>query len=166
MKRHINIVVILLLIMSGVFFTKYHIVRGKALVISNLEQGSKTIIPTANRAFAVGYLHSVHKTPVMENFFIEDDNSLTLKDVEYSSLGVGMPYTDEGGVFVNDDGRFVLRFDRTYDVIPIRLSPIPEHSIHVGDECFPLMEFAKPNELIDISATDRWSLGPISRKER
>jgi hypothetical protein len=55
-----------------------------------------------------------------------------LKEVRYSSLGVGMPFTDEGGIFTNENGQFVLRFDRTLQAIPIRVSPIPDHAIQIG----------------------------------
>ena len=166
MKRNITFAAVILIIMSGFFFANYRIAEEKVLVIHSVEQNTEIIIPVPDRNFTVGFLHSVHKTPVCETFFIEDDNRLTLKDTRYSSLGVGMPYTDEGGAFINDDGEFVLYFDRTYDFIPIRLSPIPEHSIEVGGETYQLLDFAKPNDRIDISATDKWSLKTISRKER
>lgn len=43
-----------------------------------------------------------------------------------------MPFTDEGGIFTNENGQFVLRFDRTLQAIPIRVSPIPDHAIQIG----------------------------------
>lgn len=166
MKRYITFIVVILIIMSGFFFANYRIVEDKALVICDTEQNTKKIIPVPGRRFTVSYLHSVHKTPVYETFFIEEDNRLTLQDTRYTSLGVGMPYTDEGGAFINDDGEFVLHFDRSYDVIPIRLSPIPEHALDVDGKTYQLMEFARPNDRIDIRATDKWSLKTMSRKER
>lgn len=166
MKRYISIITAVLVIISGFFFANYRVVQDKAIILFNRDQNIETILPAPGGVFTVSYIHSVHRTPVYETYFIDENNRLTLREVKYDSLGVGMPYTDEGGAFINDDGQFVLRFDRTYDMIPIRLSPIPEHALEVGGKTYSLMEFAKPNERIDLYAADKWTLKTISRKER
>lgn len=161
MKRLISIITIIFIIMSGIFFANFRVVQEKALILYNRDKDVKTIIPVPNGKFTVSYLHSVHQTPVFETFSIDEDNRLILEDIRYTSLGVGMPYTDEGGAFINDDGEFVLYFDRTYDIIPIRVSHIPRHSLEIEGETYELSDFAKSNDRLEISATDRWWIKKI-----
>ena len=55
---------------------------------------------------------------------------------------------------------------REFESIPIRVSPIPKHSITIGGKEYPLLDFADPEDLLTIRAKDRLTIKNISRKER
>jgi hypothetical protein len=77
--------------------------------------------------FTHHYIHSIHKTPVDEEFRIKD-HMLELYQLKFESYGVGMP-TDEGDGFRLENGRFVLDLHRSFKQIDIRVSFIPGHGI-------------------------------------
>ena len=101
--------------------------------------------------FVHRYVHSVHLSDVDEEYSIEPDGSLRLTATRFDTLGVGIPYDAEGG-FSKDGNRFVLRMDRRYRSLPVRVSPIPGHVIVTGGRIFPLSEWVGPGELAVLEA--------------
>lgn len=166
MKPKIEIFILVFIMLLGLFFSSYRVVREKALVIRDVEQNTQKVIPVPERKFVLSFIHSVQKTPVYEIFYIEDNNKLTLRETKYYSLGVGLPFNEVNSKFSNDEGEFDLKFTRDFDSIPIRVSPIPKHEINIGGKVYPLTVFVKPEDLMIISATDRWSIKNLWRKEQ
>jgi hypothetical protein len=150
----------------AVFFSNYRIVNEKAVVLENTRQKTVTVIYVPNRRFVLSFIHSVQKTPVHEYFVISGDNKLVLDKTTYHSLGVGLPFSEENGKFISKNGEFVLNMHREFESIPIRVSPIPKHSITIGGKEYPLLDFADPEDLLTIRAKDRLTIKNISRKER
>lgn len=135
----------------------YSIEREKALVLTGGRDKSEHIIAVPGRTFVLGFIHSVHHTPVHEVIYICDDNTLALKELRFSTLGVGMPYGYEGGELEAADGEFILRFERKFKSINMIISPIPKHTITIGHRTYPLLQFTEPEGPLEIKATDRWS---------
>jgi len=108
MKRYLYSIFLLITITLSFTGFYYRIDMGKALVLQDLESGSKKVLQVPHGEFIIRYIHSVHKTPVEERFYISADNTLVLYEIRYSSLGVGMPYESEGGIFSNQGGQFRL----------------------------------------------------------
>ncbi len=158
MKRYSKFGSIALILIIAVVLLGCSIDKEKALVLTDLEEGLERRMAVPDRMFTLSFIHSVHHTPVHEVIHIQDDNSLVLKEVRYRSLGVGMPYDYENGTLENIDGEFVLKFEREFDIINMTVSPIPEHSITIGQEDYPLLEFTKPESPLEIKAVDEWSL--------
>ena len=96
-------------------------------------------LPIRNGLFTHHYIHSIHKTPVDEEFRIEGD-FLELYQVKYESYGVGMP-TDAGDGFRLENGRFVLDMHREFKQIDIRVSFIPGHGIIYDGVFHPFTEW-------------------------
>lgn len=132
--------------------------KEKVLVLQDGHGGAKYRIAVPDRVFTLSFIHSVHHTPVHEVYEIDGDNNLVLKELRYSSLGVGMPYDYEDGTLEIIDGEFTLKFDREFQSINMIVSPIPEHTISVDGKTYPLLEFAKPEGPLEIKAVDKWSL--------
>lgn len=153
-KVIISIIVIILLVL----FSRYKIVNQKILVIHDVDANRKSEICTNSNEFTLFFIHSVQKTPVYEFFKIQNDNTLSLVKTEFSSFGIGLPYTDEGGEFKIKNDRFELKFKREFEKIPIRISPIPEHAIIIDEKKYPLLDFANPENLIEIYAKDKKKL--------
>jgi len=153
---------IILLILLTIFLTfvvlNFKIMQTKILVIYNEEQNTEDFLIISDSKFKLSYIHSVHHTPVYELFEINQENKIILNETRFSSLGVGMPTTDEGGTLINNNGEFVLKFSREFDNIYIRVSSIPQHAIEVGDKKYPLLEFAESEQRLKIYAKDKWML--------
>jgi hypothetical protein len=132
--------------------------KEKVLVLQDGHGGAEYRIAVPDRVFTLSFIHSVHHTPVHEVYEIDGDNNLVLKELRYSSLGVGMPYDYEDGTLEIIDGEFTLKFDREFQSINMIVSPIPEHTISVDGKTYPLLEFAKPEGPLEIKAVDKWSL--------
>ena len=157
MRLKLEIFIFLLIFFMAIFFLNYRIVKEKTLI---------TFLAAPDRRFSLNFIHSVQKTPVHEFFFISSDNKLVLDKTTYHSLGVGLPFSEENGNFLNKNGEFILNMHREFESIPIRVSPIPKHSISVGGKDYPLLKFAEPEDLLTIRAKDRLTIKKISRKER
>jgi len=141
------------------FFINFKFVNTKVLIIESEEKKVKQTIVVPQKKFTLSYIHSVQKTPVYEVFEIAEDNKLILIETTFSSLGVGLPYTQENGDFRNEQGKFKLTgLNREFTSIPIRVSPIPKHTITVGEKTYALLSFVAPDDLVKITAADRWML--------
>ncbi len=148
----IALIILIIAILVGCSLT-----REKVLVFTG-ERGEKVCsIAVPDRTFTLGFIHSVHHTPVHEVMYICDDNSLALRELRYSTFGVGMPYGYEGGELEIIDGEYVLQFERKFQSINMKVSPIPEHTITIGRNVYPLLRFTRPEGSLKIKATDRWS---------
>ena len=166
MRLKLEIFIFLIIFFMAVFFSNYRIVNEKAVVLENTRQKTVTVIYVPNRRFVLSFIHSVQRTPVHEYFVISGDNKLVLDKTTYHSLGVGLPFSEENGKFISKNGEFVLNMHREFESIPIRVSPIPKHSITIGGKEYPLLDFADPEDLLTIRAKDRLTIKNISRKER
>lgn len=151
-------VIVIIIVLTLVLISQYSIKKQKILIICDVDAKRESVIDVPTNEFTLFFIHSVQKTPVYEFFKIRKDNTLSLVKTEFSSFGIGLPYTDEGGKFAIKDDRFILKFERNFDKIPIRVSPIPQHAIIVDNKTHPLLEFADPENLIKIYAKDKWVL--------
>jgi len=157
-KQNLTIIFGILIFIFIIFNFNFKIMQTKILVIYNEERNTEDILAISDSKFELSYIHSVHHTPVFELFEINKENKIILKETRFSSLGVGMPTTDEGGTFINNNGEFVLKFSREFDNIYIRVSPIPQHAIELGDKRYPLLEFAESEQRLKIYAKDKWMM--------
>lgn len=107
----------------------------------------------------------MHLTDVDEEYSIEPDGSLRLTATRFDTLGVGIPYDAEGG-FSLEGNRFVLRMDRRYRSLPIRVSPIPGHVVVAGGRVYPLSTWVAPEDLAILEARIIPRIGVLaSRRE-
>lgn len=150
-------VILIVLVLLGVFQFNYYIELKKYLVFKDMESSITTTLPLPEGTFTLQYLHSVHKTPVYEMYSVNDRGQLILTETRFSSLGVGMPYTPEEGTFSNEDGEFrITGLSRKYNQLPLRISSIPNHTVIIRRQAYPLLDFTKPDGLVIIRAVKRW----------
>ncbi|HET7839621.1 MAG TPA: DUF1850 domain-containing protein [Rectinemataceae bacterium] len=104
------------------------------------------------------FVHSVHRSEVVERFAIEASGrgraTLRLYELRYENQGVGMPSDAEGGYRL-EDGRFVLSMDRRFEKIPIFVSVLPGHGLLANGAYLPFRNWARPETLIVLSAKTR-----------
>ena len=159
MKRYTYFILLLLIISLSLASFYYRIEMGKFLVLNELETGTERVIQVPHGRFEINYIHSVHKTPVEELFYISEDSVLVLYEIRYSSLGIGMPYEAEGGVFSHQGGQFYLTgLHKEFPVISLRASAIPAQTIRVDGQIYSLLKLFTPDNALQISAKQRLML--------
>ena len=104
-----------------------------------------------NGTFVHRYVHSVHLSDVDEEYSIEADGTLRLTASRFDTLGVGIPFDADGG-FSLEGNRFVLRMDRRYRSLPIRVSPLPGHVVITGGREYALSSWVDKEELVILEA--------------
>jgi hypothetical protein len=157
MKKRLKFSGIALTVLIIVALVSCGIGKEKVLVLKGGQGEAEHRIAVPDRMFMLSFIHSVHHTPVHEVYEIGDDNIMMLKELRYRSLGVGMPYDFENGTLEIIDGEFVLKFEREFKTINMIVSPIPEHTITVGERTYPLLDFTDPESPLEIKAVDQWS---------
>jgi len=124
-------------------------------IIVKTEAGTCLALPTKpGDTFSLRFIHSVHKTPVWENFVVTGVEGLTLTSTEYRSYGVGMPSLPSEGVFTQLDDRFILtNLNRSFTQIPLRVGPEAQLSlVHHGQE-YPIYEWFNPGSLVVVGTS-------------
>ncbi len=109
--------------------------------------------------FASRFIHSVHKTPVIDRYRIDAKDTIVQESTEYQTYGIGMPFLPEDGRLVLEDG-FVklvdldLRF-RSFD---LRVEPRAQYTLLVGGEEIPLYTMTEPGGLVHVAVVPRYTL--------
>lgn len=159
MKTRLKFLLIFIAVTLLLFFANFKLERTKVLIIESETKNVKHTILVPEKKFTLSFIHSVEKTPVYEVFQITEDNKLILVETTFSSLGVGLPYTEDNGEFKNEQGKFKLTgLNREFTSITMRVSPIPKHTITVGEKTYSLLSFVASDDLVKITAADRWML--------
>ena len=121
-------------------------------IMVKTESGIFLTLPVKpGETLSLRFIHSVHKTPVWENFLITGADGLTLTSTEYRSYGVGMPSLPSEGVFTQLDDRFILtNLNRFFSRIPVRVGPEAQLTlVHQGRE-YPFYQWLEPGSLVVI----------------
>ncbi len=121
-----------------------------AIMIFSGEGRKLASIPVMEEGFVHRYIHSIHKTPVDEEFVISGD-TLELVRVRYDTYGVGMP-SDGGDAFRIEDNRFVVDMHRSFKKLDIRVSHLPGHGIVYDGSFHPFTEWATVESSITLKA--------------
>ncbi|MPM95793.1 hypothetical protein SDC9_142948 [bioreactor metagenome] len=121
-------------------------------IIVEGESGTCLTIPTyIGDTFSLRFTHSVHKTPVWENFVVEGVDQLTLVSTEYRSYGVGMPSLPSEGTFIQQDDRFILTdINRHFSQIPVRVGPEAKLCFVQREQEYPLYQWLGPGTLVHV----------------
>jgi hypothetical protein len=78
-------------------------------------------LPDDDPSFALAYVHSVTRTPVLERYRIAD-GEIVETEMRFEQHGPGLPTeADAGGTFTLRDGRFVVTMDRHFPAIVMQV---------------------------------------------
>lgn len=121
------------------------------------ESGPAFFLPfSRGETFSVYYLHSVEKTPVLENFTVGEGGRLLLAATEYRSLGVGLSFLEEEGKLVNEGGRFILTGqNRSFGELCLRVSPVAQQALLYRGRRIDLNGLYPPGSLVRIRVVRR-----------
>lgn len=122
----------------------------KISVIS--EENLSFSVPTyPGDSFSLRFIHSVHRTPVWENFIVNSVRQMTLVSTEYQTYGVGMPSLPFEGTFTQKGDRFVLtNLHREFTDIPLRVGPEAKLCILHREQEFPIYEWLSPGAVVHV----------------
>lgn len=116
------------------------LVRLPFLVLAGRDGNPVLYLPLhRGEAFSLYYVHSVHRTPVWENFLAGPGERLVLDSVIFDSLGVGLPFLPGEGKLTNDQGRFILTgMNRVYPEINLGVTPVAGQALVYRDKRYEL----------------------------
>jgi hypothetical protein len=107
-----------------------------------------------NERFGIRYTHSIHLTPVLESYYINDKNSIIQFELMYEDFAIGMPSNDDGdGRFIEKDGKyFITDMNRVYSHIDLRVGQVAaNHTLIIGqNDEIPFTSFTKPGSWVRI----------------
>lgn len=131
------VVLFIVLTLTGVYWANIPL---RIIVESDGQAG--LVLPTfRDDMFSLHFIHSVHKTPVWENFVVENEGRLVLVSTEFESYGVGMPFLPEEGTFERKDNKIrLVNLRREFAQIPARVGSEARLSLlHQGVD-YPLYQ--------------------------
>ncbi|MCR2805476.1 DUF1850 domain-containing protein [Paenibacillus soyae] len=117
---------------------------GRIVFQSPVDEGSR---------FSLLYIHSIHRTPVEELFFINDKGQIVLDAMLFESYGVGMPTSLEGVETLRmDDGKMRIEgIGRTLHSFELRIGQVlADHRLLLRGDEIPLASLSKPGSAVRI----------------
>ncbi|RXT13458.1 DUF1850 domain-containing protein [Ammoniphilus sp. CFH 90114] len=118
--------------------------------------------------FAMQFIHSIHKTPVYEEYYIDEDLDIVLDKVIYESYGVGNPSNIEPGqTYSNENGNYTIgNIRRKLGYFDLSIGQVvADHHIVVKEKWLALSAMNPPGSWVRIQAK-RVSLVTLWKGER
>lgn len=136
-----------------------------AFTITSLDSGRLVYAETVSvgDSFEIRFLHSVHRTPVEEQFRIMQDHSIMLEQVRYETYGVGNPSEPQPGeVFRMENGTLILeQMKRRFPEIQLRIGQkVANHELVLDGRRLPLSTCSAPGSrvLMKVKRVSLWML--------
>jgi hypothetical protein len=154
-KRRIAVAAAILVASAIVFLAAVGFGTVPALDIRDARGHRLATLVLPDGRFDHVFLHSIHRTPVVERFEVEFGSGaaslLRLYELRYQSPGNGMPSESEGEYRLVD-GHFVIAMNRVLANIPLIVSIVPGHGVAVAGVFHPFTEWAKPEDALLLDA--------------
>lgn len=149
--------VIAALIISGCIFWAVGTIFQPYVLIETNQGIYQTIPVKSGEKLSLSFIHSVQRTPVIENFIIIDDSYMFILDsTEYQSFGVGLPFLAEDGTFQAEKDKFVMKgMNRPQQCISLRTGPEAKLSLNYAGQTIPLYSVFPAGTLVTVR------LGPL-----
>ncbi|MDQ0902315.1 DUF1850 domain-containing protein [Paenibacillus sp. V4I7] len=114
-----------------------------------------------NGRFSLTYIHSIHRTPIEERFFINEKRQMVLDSMIFESYGVGIPSSLEGNeTFRMENGKMrIENIHRTLEMFELRIGQvIADHKLLLRDQVIPLSQLSMPGSAVrfEISSLNIW----------
>ena len=103
-----------------------------------------------NLPLKINFIHSVQKTPVIEELEFNGEKFILLR-TKYKSHGVGLPFMESDGTFREEDGFFIMDdMNRPIQNLSLRTGVGTNLTIALADEEIKLYEKFPVGTKIDI----------------
>ncbi len=102
--------------------------------------------------FSIRFIHSVQKTPVLENLMArKNGNDIELISTKYQSFGVGLPFLEAEGDFREEGNYYVFdNMNRRFPRLSLRTGVGTELTVYAGGCEYRLYEKFPPGTRIDL----------------
>ncbi len=144
------------LLMSAILlFVTINFSAKKIFVAAEVEGSLKTIAVVdakKNLPLTIKFIHSVQKTPVIEELKFDGENFILLRTI-YKSHGVGLPFLESDGNFREEDGKFIMDdMNRKIKNLELRTGKGTELCIELDGKLFELYKKFPAGTKIVVSA--------------
>jgi len=138
---------------AALFASCLNVEKGRVLEVLNQESGKvygKWLLGESGE-FSIEFIHSVHQSPVLETFKIEDGKIRPLT-VRFHAFGAGMPSTlEEGETMVQDgDAVIVAGFNASYSALNYIVGTVSDHILLINNQNISLRDLCGRNAHISI----------------
>lgn len=108
--------------------------------------------------FATRFIHSVHRTPVIDRYVIGDgEKKIIQESTAYQTYGVGMPFLPQDGSFVQNGDFFELRdLDLAFETIDFRVGSEAQFTILLNEQEYPIYRLAPQGALVHLAVKPRY----------
>lgn len=138
------------------------------LIIEDGETGERlafmNIMP--DEEFSIKYIHSIHRTPVLETYYTNEEGIIIQTEMRFEEFGVGMPSGATGSeVFTQKDGTYILsNMTRTFPLLDIRTGQIiANHTLLYDGHVYPFSSFSEKGSWVRIKTEKvniwQWVIG-------
>lgn len=102
--------------------------------------------------FSIHFIHSVQKTPVLENLMIsESGKEFILLSTKYQSFGVGLPFLLSEGDFHQENDYFIFdNINRHFDQLTLRTGLGTKLTIIYKEHEYPIYKKVAPGSKVDL----------------
>lgn len=129
MKKFFLVVIALVIIIFATHQPKVFIgTDSQAIFIANA---------TENLPITINFIHSVQKTPVIEELQLQNGEFVLVR-TKYKSQGVGLPFDASDGTFHRDGEWFIFDMNRHFKNLELRTGKGTQLTVKIGDKAFEL----------------------------
>lgn len=150
-----------ILIAALILFALVFMTREKIYVAAELESSTEiltTVDADKKTSLVIRFIHSVQKTPVIEELEFDGEDFILLR-TRYKSHGVGLPFMESDGVFREEGDWFVMdEMNRRIKNLSLRTGVGTELTIELGGETFELYKKYPAGTKIVIDAAPAWKI--------
>ena len=130
-----------LIISATLLFVTINFSAKKIFVFAEVEGAKKIVAITdakKNLSLKINFVHSVQKTPVVEELVFDGENFILLRTI-YQSHGVGLPFLESDGTFREEDGKFIFdNMNRKIENLELRTGKGTKLCIELDKKVFEL----------------------------
>ena len=128
-------------ISAVLLFVSINFTPKKIFVLAEVGDAKKIIAVTdakKNLPLKINFVHSVQKTPVIEELVFDGGDFVLLRTI-YKSHGVGLPFLESDGTFREEDGKFIFdNMNRKIKNLELRTGKGTQLCIELGGKLFEL----------------------------
>ena len=92
---------------------------------------------TENLPITINFIHSVQKTPVIEELELKNGEFILVR-TKYKSQGVGLPFDAGDGNFYRDGDWFIFDMNRNFPILELRTGKGTQLTVTIGAKTFEL----------------------------
>ena len=136
--------IVWLFIAAGILILSFMTLTAKEIFVVAEVDGSEEIITRVkakkNLPLTISFIHSVQKTPVIEELEFDGENFILLR-TKYKSHGVGLPFMESDGDFREENGIFIMdNMNRPIKNLELRTGVGTQMTITLDGQEFKLYE--------------------------